>query len=57
MAAGGPTTLIRVRRLGGDGNSLLLSCSAYTAAAAILVVPTLAVVIPWFTELQRLFSK
>lgn len=57
MAAGGPTTLIRVRRLGGSGNSLLLSCSAYTAAAAILVVPTLAVAIPWFTELQRLFSK
>ncbi|NED70548.1 M56 family peptidase, partial [Streptomyces sp. SID10244] len=30
--------------------------SAYSAAAAILVVPTLAVAIPWLTELSRLIS-
>ncbi len=55
MAAGGPTTVIRVRRLSGPPNSLVLSLAAYLAAAAVLVVPTLAVAIPWLTELRRLF--
>lgn len=55
LAGGGPTTLIRVRRLGGEPNSLLLSLAAYTAAAAVLVLPTVAVAMPWLTELHRLF--
>ena len=57
LAAGGPHTLLRVRRLGGRGNSLLLACAAYLAAAAVLVVPTVAVAVPWLTELHRLFAS
>jgi Zn-dependent protease with chaperone function len=56
LAAGGPTTVQRVLRLGGAGNSLLLAAGAYLAAAAVLVVPTFAVVVPWLTELHRLFT-
>lgn len=56
LAAGGPTTVLRVRRLGGRGNSRLVAGGAYLAAAAVLVVPTYAVVLPWLTELQRLFA-
>lgn len=55
LAAGGPTTVLRVRRLGGRPNSLAVAAGAYVAAAAVLVVPTIAVVLPWLTELQRLF--
>ncbi|MEZ0359511.1 Zn-dependent protease with chaperone function [Mycobacterium sp. ENV421] len=55
LAGGGPTTLIRVRRLAGEGNSLALSLAAYATAAAVLVVPTVAVAMPWLTELHRLF--
>ncbi len=55
LAAGGPTTVIRVRRLSGPPNSLLLSVAAYASAAAILVLPTIAVAVPWLTELHRLF--
>lgn len=55
LAAGGPTTVLRVRRLGGRGNSRLLAGAVYLAAAAVLVVPTIAVVLPWLTELHRLF--
>jgi hypothetical protein len=55
MAAGGPTTVIRVRRLSGPPNSALLSLVAYLAAAAVLVVPTIAVAVPWLTELHRIF--
>ncbi|WP_431231875.1 M56 family metallopeptidase [Mycolicibacterium psychrotolerans] len=55
LAGGGPTTLIRVRRLAGEGNSLTLSLAAYATAAAVLVVPTVAVAMPWLTELHRLF--
>jgi Zn-dependent protease with chaperone function len=55
LAAGGPTTVIRLRRLAGPPNSRAFAVAAYCAAAAILVVPTLAVAIPWLTELQRLF--
>ncbi len=54
LAAGGPTTVIRVVRLSRK-NSLLLSLAAYAAAAAVLVVPTLAVAIPWLSEVRRLF--
>ncbi len=56
LAAGGAHTLLRVRRLSGDGNSLWVSTAAYLAAAAVLVVPTIALAIPWLTELHRLFT-
>jgi Zn-dependent protease with chaperone function len=55
LAVGGPTTLLRVRRLGGEPNSRALAATAYLTAAAVLVVPTLALAVPWLTELQRLF--
>jgi Zn-dependent protease with chaperone function len=56
LAAGGPTTVIRVRRLGGRPNSLPLAVTAYLAAACLLIVPTIALAVPWLTELQRLFA-
>jgi Zn-dependent protease with chaperone function len=56
LAAGGAHTLLRVRRLSGSGNSLVLSTAAYLAATAVLVVPTVALAIPWLTELHRLFT-
>jgi Zn-dependent protease with chaperone function len=56
LAVGGAHTLMRVRRLSGSGNSLMLSMVAYLAAAAVLVVPTVALAIPWLIELQRLFT-
>jgi Zn-dependent protease with chaperone function len=56
LAAGGAHTLLRVRRLSGRGNSLLVSTAAYLAAAAVLIVPTIALAIPWLTELHRLFT-
>jgi bla regulator protein blaR1 len=56
LAAGGPTTLVRLRRLGGEPNSRALAATAYLAAAAVLVVPTLALAVPWLTELHRLFN-
>jgi Zn-dependent protease with chaperone function len=55
LAAGGPTTVLRVRRLGGRPNSRVLAAGAYLAAAAVLVVPTAALAVPWLTELHRLF--
>ncbi|QLL05157.1 M56 family metallopeptidase [Mycobacterium vicinigordonae] len=56
LAAGGPSTVVRVRRLSGRGNSLMLSVAAYLAAAAVFVVPTISLAVPWLTELQRLLS-
>jgi Zn-dependent protease with chaperone function len=56
LAAAGPTTVLRVRRLGGRPNSLALAATAYLAAAAVLVVPTVALAVPWLTELHRLFT-
>ena len=55
LAAGGPTIVVRVRRLGGKPNSLILAAGAYTAAAAVLVIPTVALAVPWLAELHRLF--
>lgn len=57
MAVGGPTTLTRVRRLGYLRPTWQVSATAYVLAAAILVVPTLAVAIPWLTELSRLINR
>lgn len=56
LAAGGPSTVLRVRRLADPGPDLRVSAAAYIAAAAILVVPTIAVAVPWLTELNRLFA-
>ncbi|KAA8968155.1 M56 family metallopeptidase [Mycobacterium sp.] len=57
LAAGGPSTVLRVRRLGGRGNSRLVAAAAYLAAAAVLAVPTVALAVPWLTELNRLFNS
>jgi len=54
MAAGGATTVIRVRRLAGRPNSMLLSLGAYLAAVVVLVGPTIAVAVPWLAELNRI---
>ncbi|EGD53543.1 M56 family metallopeptidase [Gordonia neofelifaecis] len=56
MAVGGPTTLVRVRRLAYLHSARTISVTAYTLAAAILIIPTMAVAIPWLTELSRLIS-
>ena len=56
LAAGGPSTVLRVRRLSGRGNSLPLSAAAYLAAVAVFVVPTVALAVPWLTELRRLLN-
>ncbi|MFZ2174500.1 MAG: M56 family metallopeptidase [Rhodococcus sp. (in: high G+C Gram-positive bacteria)] len=55
MAVGGPSTLLRVQRLASDDPTTPIALAAYAAAAAILVVPTVAVAVPWLTELSRLF--
>ena len=49
-------TLVRVQRLMGAGADVRIAAAAYLAASAILVVPTIAVAVPWLTELSRLFS-
>lgn len=55
MAANGPDTLTRVQRLGDSAHSSrAVSAAAYVMSAAILVVPTLAVAVPWLTEISRL---
>ena len=54
IAVGGPSTLLRVKRLAEPGPDLRTAVIAYAAAVAILVVPTIAVAVPWLTELGRL---
>ncbi|MBF6338911.1 M56 family metallopeptidase [Nocardia abscessus] len=56
LAAGGPTTLIRIQRLSERIGDLRIATAAYLGSAAILVVPTLAVAVPWLVELSRLFN-
>ncbi|MFC9517084.1 M56 family metallopeptidase [Nocardiaceae bacterium NPDC056970] len=56
MAAGGPSTLVRVQRLTDSVGDIRIAAAAYVGAAAILVVPTIAVAMPWLVELSRLFS-
>lgn len=56
MAAGGPSTLVRVQRLTAPAGDIRIAAAAYVGAAAILVVPTIAVAVPWLVELSRLFS-
>ncbi|MBF6300175.1 M56 family metallopeptidase [Nocardia amamiensis] len=55
LAAGGPTTLIRIQRLSERIGDVRIATAAYLGSAAILVVPTLAVAVPWLVELSRLF--
>lgn len=55
LAAGGPTTLIRIQRLSGRIGDIRIATAAYLGSAAILVVPTQAVAVPWLVELSRLF--
>lgn len=55
LAAGGPGTVTRVHRLSGPPNSVTVALAAYSAAAAVLIVPTMAVAVPWLAELQRLW--
>ncbi|WP_069160914.1 M56 family metallopeptidase [Nocardia altamirensis] len=55
LAAGGPTTLIRIQRLSGRIGDVRIASAAYLGSAAILVVPTMAVAVPWLVELGRLF--
>ena len=55
LAAGGPTTVLRVQRLAGRPNSWAIAVATYVAAAAVLTLPTVAVAVPWLTELHRLF--
>lgn len=54
MAVGGPTTVLRVRRLSYLDSAPGVATVTYCLATALLVVPTLAVAIPWLTELNRL---
>ncbi|KAA1432373.1 M56 family metallopeptidase [Mycolicibacter arupensis] len=56
LAAGGTNTVLRVRRLSGRGNSPVLAAAAYCAAAGVLTVPTVALAVPWLTELHRLIA-
>ncbi|MGB3896166.1 MAG: M56 family peptidase, partial [Mycolicibacter sinensis] len=53
---GGPNTVLRVQRLSGRGNSRTLAAAAYSAAAGVLTVPTIALAVPWLTELHRLIA-
>jgi Zn-dependent protease with chaperone function len=57
MAIGGPSTLTRVRRLVDTRPATGISAFAYGAATAILVIPTVAVAVPWLTELHRLIDN
>ena len=57
MAAGGPSTHIRVQRLSADDADPRIAVFAYLGAVAILVVPTVAVAVPWLTELRLLFNS
>ena len=57
LAAGGPSTLIRIQRLGDYAGNRRIAVAAYLASAAVLVVPTLAVAVPWLVELNRLLQS
>ncbi len=57
LAVGGTATLVRVERLGAPRSGRLFDTGIYLLAGAILVVPTVAVAVPWLTELDRLFFR
>lgn len=56
MAAGGPSTVVRIRRLAEGTYDARISAAAYMTAFLILVAPTVAVAVPWLWELSRLFG-
>jgi Zn-dependent protease with chaperone function len=52
LAAGGTGTIARVRRLAQPGEPhRVLATATYLAAAALVVVPTLTLAVPWLTRL------
>ncbi|MGW0227545.1 M56 family metallopeptidase [Actinopolymorpha singaporensis] len=52
LAAGGTGTLARVRRLARPGEPhRVLAATTYLAAAALVVVPTLTLAVPWLARL------
>ncbi|MFC9789781.1 M56 family metallopeptidase [Rhodococcus sp. NPDC127528] len=55
LAAGGPHTLTRIQRLSATGSAVPVAAAAYLTSVTILVVPTVAVAVPWLVELNRLF--
>ncbi|QKT07380.1 M48 family metalloprotease [Gordonia sp. X0973] len=55
LAAGGSTTVARINRLAVP-NSSWTALLAYAAAATVLVVPTIAVAVPWLVELSRILG-
>lgn len=57
MAVGGRSTVVRVCRLSERSHSRTLSAAVYLTAAAVLVIPTVALAVPWLTELHRLLSR
>ncbi|WP_020577721.1 M56 family metallopeptidase [Actinopolymorpha alba] len=55
LAAGGHGTLARVRRMAEPaGSHRLLAAATYLAAAALVVVPTVTIAIPWLNRLADL---
>lgn len=56
MAVGGGDTLVRIQRLGHDDDGPLIALVAYSGAALLLVVPTVAVALPWLTEFRLLLG-
>ncbi len=57
LAAGGPTTVHAGAPPRRTAEQPRPCGGAYLAAAAVLVVPTVALAVPWLTELHRLFSR
>ncbi len=51
LAAGGPALAERVTLLGDDGRHPVLAAATLAAAAAVLVLPTAFVALPWLTTL------
>lgn len=57
LAAGGPHTLVRVQRLAAGAHARRGTAGVvYGLSVAILVAPTLAVAVPWLTEITRLLT-
>ncbi|MCX5044374.1 M56 family metallopeptidase [Aldersonia sp. NBC_00410] len=54
LGLGGTSTLLRVQRLGEPAARRRIPAIAYLGSAAILVLPTIAVAVPWLVELERL---
>jgi Zn-dependent protease with chaperone function len=54
LGVGGTGTLLRVQRLAQPAAPPRVAALAYVGSVAILVVPTIAVAVPWLVELERL---